>query len=227
MKHFLVPAALLSLCGAVANASTITIPTNGSSVYFQENPNPNSTLRSLGQTFVVPAPFTDTVLTDFAFTFAAGTGTSFDYRAYLFEWDTATTRATGTALFTSAVRNGSQAPSFTGLNLALTPGTVYIALLTTEGALNNGFGDGLLTHHSGNPYAGGAAFSQISPTSNGSTGNGSWTSVAWNPVNGNTDFQFSANFAAPAAVPEPASAALIALGGAAILGLRRILQNRA
>lgn len=220
MKRFLIPA--LGLC-AIANATTLTIPTNGSSVYFQENPSaPGSAVRSLGQTFVTPS-LTETVLTDFGFFFSPGTDASFDYRAYVFQWDTATLRATGPALFTSSAQNGSQAPSFAGLNIALDPTLTYIALLTTEGVVNNGWSGGLLYHNSANVYAGGAAYQQTAAGSNGSSGTGSWASTNWSPVSPNSDFQFSATFTAgPSPVPEPASVAMTMMGAAAILGLKRM-----
>jgi len=161
---------------------------------------------------MVPTPVSENVLTSFAFTFASGTDTSFDYRAFIFQFDTATAKVQGPALFSTTARNGSQAPSFTGLNVALTSGVTYIALLSTEGAVNNNYANGLLAHNSGNVYGGGGAWNHTSPTSNGASGSGSWGTVAWIPIyppNGNTDLQFTATFAAPAAVPEPSTLALL------------------
>lgn len=226
MKHFIIPAVWLAF-GAASYASSISIPNNGSTVYFQENPqNPGGAVRTLGQTFTLPAPGTDNVLTDFAFALAPWSDTAFDYRAYLFQWDGS--KATGPALFTSAAQIGSQAASFSGLSIELTPGTTYIALLTTQGVVNDGsYSNGFLFNNSGNVYADGGAYQQTSPSSGGSTGIGSWTSVAWTPVNG--DFQFTANFSegsvSSSATPEPSSIALITLGGAAIIGLRRIRRR--
>jgi hypothetical protein len=221
LKTLFLSAIALSLLGNVSKASTLTIASNGSTVFFQENPSaPGSAVRSLGQTFVVPAPTSENVLTQFVFTFASGTDTSFDYVAKIFLWDSVNTRATGSELFTSTARAGAVgAATFSGLSLTLNPANTYIALLTTEGVVNNGFSNGLLSHNSGNVYAGGQAFQQTSATSNGSSGSGSWTTTAWSAVNSNTDFQFSATFTA-AAVPEPGSIALMFSGAALLIGLR-------
>ncbi len=123
MKDFLIPA-LVCLSGALAHASAISIANNGSTIYFQENPqNPGSAVRTLGQTFTLPAPGTDNVLSSFAFSLTPWSDAAFDYRAYLFQWDIVGLKATGPALFTSSAMNGPQAASFSGLSVALTPGT--------------------------------------------------------------------------------------------------------
>lgn len=209
--------ALLAL-SSIAAAATITIPNNGSTVFFQESPS-GSAVRTLGQTFVVPTPTSENILTSFGFAFASGTDTSFDYKAMIYAWDTVNNRATGSALYTSPNRTGATAPSFTGLNLALTPGTVYIAFLTTQNVVSNGFSNGLLNHNSGNVYSGGQAFQQ---TSSGPTGT-DVTTAAWTAVNGNTDFQFNATFVSGgASVPEPSSFGMAMLGIAALgLGIFR------
>lgn len=226
MKHFIVPALWLAF-GAACYASSISIPNNGSSVYFQENPqNPGGAVRTLGQTFTLPSPGTDNTLTDFAFALTPWSQGSFDYRAYLFQWDGS--KATSPALFTSAAQNGLQAASFSGLSIALTPGTTYIAFLTTEGVVNGGeYSNGFLFNNSGDVYLGGGAYQQTSPSSGGSSGAGSWTSAAWTPLSG--DFQFTANFTegsvSTSATPEPSSMVLIGLGSAAIFGLRRFRRS--
>ncbi len=89
------------------------------------------------------------------------------------------------------------------------------------------YSNGFLFNNSGNVYAGGGAYQQTSPSSGGSTGTGSWTSTAWTALNG--DFQFTANFeqgiSTSAATPEPATLAMIDLGGLAILGIKRFKKN--
>jgi len=216
---------LALLVCASANATTIFAPTNGSSVYFQENPNaPGAAVRTLGQTFTVPAPGTDVVLTDFAFAFTSGTEGTFDYRAMLFLFDTVTSQASGSTLFTSEARNGSQVPSFTGLNIPLTPGLTYIAVVTTEGVVNDNFANGLLAHNSTNIYADGSAVSQSSSTSGGTSGTGSWTTTPFTPVGGGSDLQFSATFAEalPGEVPEPSSILLLSAG----VGMLAMFRSR-
>jgi len=203
-------------------ATNLFIPGNGGSVFIQETdtPNNNGAVRSLGQTFVAPAGAN--VLTDFAFTFTSGTSSGFDYRGMLFQWNQGALEATGAALFTSAAQNGSQAPSFTGLNIALTPGVTYIALITTQGVVNNAFDGALLVSNSGgNPYANGGAYQQTSSPSNGSTGAGSWTTTTWSAAfSANDDFQFNANF--QSGVPEPGALGLLLTGAAAFVGFTRL-----
>jgi len=200
----------------VAVASTISIAGNGSNVFLQETTGSTvSAPRSLGQTFVVPSPTTQDVLTDFAFSFV-GTDSLLGYTGMIFQWDAVNTRATGPALYTSAARVGSQAPSFTGLSLALTPGTQYIALVTTQGVVNDAYRNGFLVNNSTDVYAGGAGFTQSSTVEDGSTGTGTWATQVWAPTNGNTDFAFTADFIADlTAVPEPASFEFVILAGLA------------
>jgi len=151
----------------------------------------------------------------------ASTQVTFDYRIQLYLWDTANLRASGAALYTSAVRNGSQPASVTGLNLALTPGSTYAAVLTTQGVQNDGFADGFLAFNSVDVYANGSAYQQESSNPNGSSGDGTWTSNAWS-ASGNGDFQFSAVFNGLAtSAPEPGTLALFAAGAAVGLFLKR------
>jgi hypothetical protein len=216
--------ALLILTLATGAAgSTIVIPDNGSSVYFQENPANQQAVRALGQTFQIVS-VSETMLTDVVFYFTPATQAQFDYRLYIYEWDSANSRATGTPRYMSLVRNGSQAPSFSNLQVALASSTTYIAFLTTQGVVNNGFADGLLQHNSGNVYAGGQAFSLTTGSGNASSGNGSWTTSSWSAVNGNSDFRFSATFAT--AVPEPSSLMLMGpcLAGIALWARRRRMR---
>jgi hypothetical protein len=206
------------LAATFACASTLTIPNNGGTVFIQETTgSPSSSApRSLGQTFSVPAPTTDNLLTEFDFFLAANTDATFDYEGYLFQWDPVNTRATGPALFQSAIRNGTQPASFSGLALLLNPALQYIALVTTQGVVNNTFSNGLLNHNSGNAYLPGQAYQQNSAVA-GNSGVGTWTTAAWTAVNGNTDFQFTAVFASPSSVPEPSSFALFCMGAVAVV----------
>ena len=202
----------------LSTAGTIAISSDGSTAYFQESPKPRGSVRTLGQTFTVPSPTGENVLSSFAFHFASGTDKTFDYRAMIFEWDTVNARATGTALFSSAILNGSQAPNFTGVDLILNPSLTYVALLTTQGVNNDDFANGLLELNSVNVYAGGGAHSQTSTAANGTSGDGDWTASAWSEVNGSTDFRFDATFVG---TPEPATWALLGVGLTALGLLRR------
>ena len=188
-----------------AMAGSISIATNGSTVYFQETDGSlNTSVRSLGQTFQVPTPTSDNILNNFSFYFSTSQppDSTFDYRGMIFEFNTGTLMATGPALFSSAVLSaGSNAPSFTGLSLALTPGTTYIALLTTQSVVSNGYSNGFLSHNSdGSTYTDGAGYQQSSTDPNGAD----WTTTAWTVANGAGDFQFTAEFVG-AAVPEPST----------------------
>jgi len=214
--------ALISL--GLASASTITIPNNGGSVFFQETSGDNpGTTRSLGQTFTVPAPTAQNILTGFDFFLTQSTDNTFDYRGYIFQWDTANSRATGSALYQSSARNGTQAAFFSGLTLVLNPALTYVAFVTTQGVANNSFSGNLLFHNSADVYAGGAAFQQVA-TPGGNSGTGTWTTAAWTGVNGNTDFQFNAVFIG-ATAPEPGTLAMGALAATAF-ALSRLRRGK-
>jgi hypothetical protein len=217
--HKLVFSSILTT--AFAFASTLTIPNNGSTVFFAETTGaPSAQVRSLGQTFSVPAPTTDNLLTEFDFFLAASTETGFDYEGYLFQWDAANTRAIGSALFQSTIRSGPGTAVFSGLTLLLNPALQYIALVTTQGVANNSFSSGLLNHNSTNAYLGGQAFQQNSAVA-GSGGVGTWTTAAWSGVNGTTDFQFTAIFAPASSIPEPGTFVLAGIATAALAFVRR------
>jgi len=204
---------LLSI--GLASASTITIPNNGGTAFFTETNGDNpGAVRSVGETFQVPAPTAQNILTDFDFFLNSNTDNTLDYRGYIFQWDTVNSRATGSALYTSPARNGTQAAFFGGLNLVLNPVLTYVAFVTTQGVVNNSFSGNLLKHNTADVYAGGAAFQQTITTAGGNSGTGTWATAAWTPVNGNTDFQFTATFIA-APIPEPGT---LALSGLAALG---------
>lgn len=198
--RYFVYGALLSfslLPAAFAGTISIDSPTTGYTL--SEGSSGSSIRRTVGQTFVVPNPTSEDTLTDFAFAFFGTPQVTLDYQAYIFAWDTATSRPTGGALYTSDARTGAQAPSFSGLNVVLTPGTTYVAFLTTQGVPGGNNNDtlGTVALNTTNPYAGGTAVYQSS-----STTSTAFTSSAWN-VDSGFDMQFSATFVN--AVPEPST----------------------
>lgn len=183
----------IAILSATATATNITIGGGNGNVYFQENPDPQNVVRSLGQTFMLPAPGTDNVLTGFSFAFPTDQvpDSGFDFQAYVFEFNTGTLLATGAALYTSAVLNaGTDLPVFTGLSVALTPGTTYIAFLTTQSVVNDGFANGYLRHvyGDGSSYTDGSSFQQNSANATSNE----WTTTAWSSPGG--DFVFTADF---------------------------------
>src|SRR5262245_42059437 len=106
--------ALALIAGLPASADAISILGDGSSFAIYEETLNFPALRSLGQTFVIPGPASQNILQSFSFSVDFA-DSGLDYRAYIFQWDSANTRATGPALFTSGALTNLQAPSFSGL----------------------------------------------------------------------------------------------------------------
>lgn len=139
-----------------------------------------------------------------------------DFAAYIMAWDDTNMVAIGPVLYQSAQQTTTLTDNFeeytfvTG-GLTLTQGEQYIAFLSASDFFTGNDSSGFLGNTDGDNYAGGTAylldngsdFSQV-------------TTTAWIPP-GSTDLAFTANFTGNA-VPEPASAALLALG-AGVIGL--------
>ena len=156
------------------------------------------------------------------------------YHAYVFAWNEATLRPTGSYLYRSEARTGVSdggpvLQTFTTGGLALTSGQMYAAILSsvefgtpverTLGGIRNSTGGVAGT------YAGGAGYARFSLNTDGLTGltNGAWSAAGGNP---GSDFAFTANFAAaqtPTVVPEPTTVALLGTGlfGLAVGTVRR------
>ena len=198
---------LFGVFSAVTMASSLSIVDNTSSVFFEERPDTNSTVRALGQTFILPTPTTDNVLDNFSFYFASTPSSDFSYRGYVFEFNTGTSQITGPALFSSSLMIAGT-PSFTGLSVTLTPGTTYLALLTTGNADGSDtYSGGVLSHNSGTDpgkpsYPDGQAYLLTSTDPTGAD----LTTATWSlAYDTNSDFKFTAEFVAGAAVPEPST----------------------
>lgn len=186
--------------------------------------------RHLGQTVTVGAT---NVLTDFSFWFGAGfipantppNPYDISYRAYVYEWNAATFRATGAALYTSALNNitgDEDSPNvqrmFNTGGLALTPGNMYVLFLS---ALDTGFGAANVEANIlVDQYAGGGFVSVITPE-NSPRDTTVWTTQQWSTLGvPGGDLRFEANFVS---VPEPSTWMLMLTGilGLGFVGWRR------
>ena len=158
--------------------------------------------QTVGQTIIAPG---DNILTDFSFWLGnrngGGTTVDIDFRAYVYAWSNATSRATGPALFTSAVLNyqATDASPFTKTTiqtggLSLASAATYVLFFSTSGEAagtpddavnvsvwNDGAGPSV-------PYAGGGLVSKV----NGDDKT-AWTESSWGGANV-VDLQFEANF---------------------------------
>ncbi|MDA0811356.1 MAG: hypothetical protein O3C21_03040 [Verrucomicrobia bacterium] len=150
---------VVSLLGAPAIlAGTISIPAT-SQASFQES-QAFSRPRNVGQTFVVPSPTSESLLTDFSFNITNVPNGDLDYEAYLFQWNPGSNAPIGGALFQSGMQTAiaTGVVQFTGLNLSLNPALTYVALLSTQGPVpfNDNEELGNVGSNATAPYAGGA-----------------------------------------------------------------------
>jgi hypothetical protein len=116
--------------------------------------------------------------------------------------------AVGPALYTSAPITDSgtsnEALTFSGINLALTAGQSYIAYMTVAGVASPVAG-AVISVSSTDVLNGGSAFYNSNGANPLTAGNITWDAP------GSVYFTYSATFV-PAAVPEPAGAAVLAFG---------------
>jgi uncharacterized protein with beta-barrel porin domain len=186
-KDFLAGVALLALSAPASAQAIDTHPQwdGASSLTFWGVTN----TKTYGQT-ITSTPG-QTRLSGFTFELNQLAGGPTDYQAFVYRWDPATQRITGSALFSSGVMTVSGTGGFTPVsintgNVALTPGQQYVLFLTTTTVPQGGgksFGWGRVANTA---YAGGnvvyqndagGGFSALSTTN--------WNSVA-------IDFAFAA-----------------------------------
>lgn len=217
-KTFLVAAALV--VASTAGAQT-TIGAPGGTIV---NSFGHWATPTYGQTFTVPTNG-DGQLNAFSFWLNPTAG--MNVRAYVYAWDQATLRATGSALFESAITAapsagaGHQQFTMSTGGLSLGGGNMYVAFLTTSGIA--GTGSTTWEYSQGDTYAGGQFVYHYDGDA--------WTTAGWTPnhMGAGRDVRFEMQFSAGqvSAVPEPATVALSATGLLALGGIGALRRRRA
>lgn len=136
------------------------------------------------------------------------------FRGEIYAWDQANSRATGSALYESAVTqtNGatSQVVTFTPSGpIPVTAGQKYVLFVTTSRDQTGNAVSGTLAYNNSNPYSDGK-FVYLNNGANPSR----WTTQRWDDFDnvGAFDLGFIAEFNAPTPVPTLSQWALIVLG---------------
>jgi len=136
VRSFLVFTVLLA---APVSAQTTIETTSFWDGLMQVQPFGKPNTATYGQTFVVPS--SDNVLSSFSFFLRdLGGGADLEFQGYVAAFDptVGVSRIVGATLFESAVRSGPTTTTFTRYDfdvggLALTPGSTYVAFLSTSG----------------------------------------------------------------------------------------------
>lgn len=224
MRKIVAVLVTVGLVAGVASASSVdtTGSWNGSDgVYYWGEPN----TATYGQTFTVGA---DTVLNSFSFFLQQDGSSATNFAAYVYAWDSANSRATGSALWSSASstdnNEGSGGFDEIGFNtgsLSLTNGGEYVAFFSITGYEDSDYNDYHAWGHTRTDAQAGGEFVFINNGNDASQ----WTSSAWtlNWYGPGTDLAYTMNFSPGNVVPAPASMLLAVLG----LGVSAFKRNRA
>ena len=204
---------------APAVAGTISVPTDFTGAFVIEKSD-----FALGQTFRVPAPVGENILSSLTLNLFGGPfdanepdPVTFAYSLEVWLFDTGKLSPTGSALFSSGPQlwvAGTNVPvinsvTFSGLKLALDPAAMY-ALIFRPGNDTDSFTFGQIHQNLSAPYNDGFALQALG---------GVWNAYY------SQDLSFSAQFVA-SAVPEPVTACLTAVGLALLLRTRHCGPRR-
>ena len=222
----LAAALALAIASATPAVGQTTIGAGGGSFvqsWGKDAGTPNT--QTYGETITAP---TDNILTSFSFwlgrtstNFPDPSDVSLSFMAYVYEWNSGASMATGSALYTSGVvtHNATPATPFTEYTfltggLSLAPGNEYALFLSTSGLT----GDGHIQWEaaSGDEYSGGGFIFL-----NNGEDVSAFTTDVWSD-GFTSDLHFSATFeGVSSTVPEPSTwvmmiTGLLALGGVAL-----------
>lgn len=227
MKNsFLVAAIAMTLAVPMQAQATIAAPLTTSIGPLTRG---TAGFQTFGQSFVVPtlAPRLSSFSLSFS-NFFNGTALRFD--AYLYAFDAANRRITGSALWNFLNSSGSSndfafdTRTFGVGNLTLSPGATYLFLVTTstQGGIAADASN-LVGANDTNAYVDGSFWI----ASNGASTSALFETGAFGAADGVTDADFSAVFlASQQVVPEPAAILLTSLGLIGLLGLRRFARGQ-